>query len=202
MELYDIFIMVEDGRALFRKSFTQNVIPTNLITGMLTGIQQFVHEVSGAFPTELIAGRYTFNFEKIGPLTIVLTTKTERKNVEYLSIIGSRFLSKFGAKIDKWKGFTNEFASFEDDLAEIFGPDIIKNRIDPKLTMNAITILQLEDKLIDVAITMISLKEATSEEVAFQLKKDQKNVEELLDEMVENGYLGCYINENPKRYYV
>lgn len=190
MRLYAVYVINDNGLCLFNQAFTAVAPPYNLITGLLTAMQNFVFEVTGSYPTDLSAGGFTFHMEKYGPLTVVLSTSNEKQPIPRLNQLGVRFLQRFGDKIEGWKGRVSEFTGFTEDVKDILGDFEIQKRVDPKNPLTALALLSLDSDLQDVAKALIQVGEASSTELSKLAGKNEYITRLHCEELVKLGHVG------------
>jgi hypothetical protein len=201
MRIYSIYVMLNDGRCIFDQSFTPEAPPKNLITGMLTALQSFVREVTGTYPTHLVAGDFSFHFEKRGPLTVVLTTSYKPETLDELNQISLRFLKKYGNKIETWKGDVASFEDFSDDIEDILGPQSSQTRIDPVEPLNPFLLLEIPAELQDIAKGLIQEREASSEAMTHYTGLSEFLTRLKLEKLVKMGHIGRYNREDEYIYF-
>lgn len=190
MRIFAVYVINENGLCLYHQSFTADAPPYSLITGLLTAMQNFVLEVTGSYPTDLSAGGFTFHMEKYGPLTIVLTTSNQKTPIPTLGDLGIRFLSRFGEKVEKWKGKVSDFQSFDSDIKDILGESQIQPRLDPKSPLTALVLLSIHPDLQDVAQAIIRITEASSHEISKLTGQNEYITRLQCEELVKLGHVG------------
>lgn len=204
MKLLSLYIIHEDGRCLYDANFVPNPPPSQLVTGLLTAMQNFVQEMTGSYVNHFSAAGYTFVSEPIGPISIVMALADEFLLSENLPLteLGINFLKYFGDKLEDWTGDMSDFSSFDDILAEILKIEKVKERIEPKNPLNALTLMSLPENLQEVARYVLEKREASPHEFAKSKNFSENEAIEKFEELLSMGHIGRLVKDDTPVYFV
>lgn len=211
MKPLSIYILLDDGRAIFSKDFVPDPPPSQLLTGMMRAMQDFIFELTGDYITEIVAGGFRFFCELFGPLMIVLVTSPTIEKNDFnvdskLNKIGLRFMRNYGAILDAWKGDVNEFIEFENDIAEILG-DFSVVSVQPIKQLTGLSLLSLSPSVQHVARILVELGRGTKEDISHQLQIrghsiDADDLELGLLELINAGFIGYSLRDGDRDYFI
>ncbi|MHA2091941.1 MAG: hypothetical protein ACW98K_13900 [Candidatus Kariarchaeaceae archaeon] len=202
MRIFSVFIMIDDGRYLYHQSFTPDAPTVSLVTGLLTAVQAFMVELTGTYPTFLAAGGFAFHLEKIGPVTVVLTSSDDRQPMQSLSQLGMRFINKFGSKVEEWKGNPSDFTEFKGDIEDILGTETVQKHIYPKDPLNSLALLALDSDLQDVAKGLLQIGQCTVSQLSETVNKSEYEVKIQLEQLLNFGHIGRIEQEDDFIYFI
>jgi len=173
-----------------------------LITAMISAMQAFIHEVSGAYAKKLSTGGFVFHIDRVGKLIFVLATSDEeRPNLE-LTNLRTRFLHKFGAQITSFRGATDEFRVFEKDVREIFDINSQIHRIEPEKPLTSFALIQIPQELQEAARLFVMKKELSVADIKEETGKTTFEITLTLEKLFELGYIGRYHNGKMFIYFI
>jgi hypothetical protein len=174
-----------------------------LITAMISAMQAFIREVSGTQAKKLSTGHgFVFHIEKVGRISIVVATDEDDRPTEQLTNLRTRFLHKFGGKVDTFRGVTDDFDAFIEDVREIFEIKGTEKRVEPSKQLNSFALIQIKPELQKAARAMVMKKEAGILELKEELETTPFRTRELLEELLELGYIGRYFDGEKIVYYL
>ncbi len=204
MKLLSLYIIHEDGRCLYDANFVPNPPPSQLVTGLLTAMQNFVQEMTGSYVNHFSAAGYTFVNEPIGPISIVMALADEFLISENLPLteLGVNFLKHYGDKLENWSGDMSVFAKFDKILAEILHIEKIKERIEPKNPLNALTLISLPETLQETAKFVLERREASPKDLATQQGLSENEAVQRLEELLNRGHGGRLVKDDVPLYFV
>ncbi len=204
MKLLSLYIIHEDGRCLYDANFVPNPPPSQLVTGLLTAMQNFVEEMTGSYVSHFSAAGYTFIQKPVGPIYIVVAISDEfpfDQQIE-LTELGINFLKRYGEYLENWNGDMSMFYEFETITREILKVEKIKERIDPQTPLNALTLLELPEELQDVAKFLLEKKEVIPTEYAKSRSISVDKSIELFERLVKRGNIGRILKETEPTYFI
>ncbi len=201
MKLLSFYIINEDGRCIYDFNFVPDPPPSQLITGLLTAMQNFVQEMTGGYVNHFSAGGYTFVIQPTGPLMVVVALGDEFSIGENIPLteIGIMFLKQFGERIEKWKGDMDEFAEFETTLRSMLRMEEVTHKIEPTNPLNAMTLIQLPEELQRYAKVILEKRNLSVEE----MKREIENFDPAkAEELVQKGHIGKLIKDHHIVYFI
>lgn len=179
--------------------------PSSLITGILTAFQAAFHEISGAWPRKIISGKYQFSFEKIGPLTICKVIDAPLDSDEYLSEIGLTFIKKYGSQLNRWHGDRRKFSNFSQDLDRLI-PQQLSDSLNPQKSLDAFALLDMNEGLGSLSKYIIEHNKKISSKDFHKISKDLdigvEKLKNMIDKLVDSGYLGYIMLDEEIEYFV
>jgi len=201
MRVHSVYVIVDDGRCAFFKSYSEDAPSQDLVAAMLTAMQSFIREVTGSYFSELTAGPFSFVSEVAGPFQVVMVTSKSDKAVETVQHLGMRFMRKYKQLIENWKGETIDFEDFIIDVNEVVGIGSETLRVDPKNPLNAATLVFLPPELQNIAVGLIQIDQITAEDLAVKLKIDPAIALERCESLLELGHIGKEQNSEGTFYF-
>lgn len=207
MSIFSIYVISEDGRCIYNQDLIPNHPPTQLVTGLLTAVQDFVMEVTGDHMQNLTAGGYTFVFEKFGPITIAVSTSSNigEKITTMFNIrkIGLRFMKKYGEMLDRWQGDLSVFYSFEEDIRELLGEkNVIMKEAYPSKVLTPITLMSINKELQLTGRSLLQMGKGSPEDVAQVTGKTLYETTRDLESLVNLGHIGRFVHDEVIIYFV
>ena len=191
MKVFSSYVMLNDGTCIFSAKFLP-MPESALITAMISAMQAFIKEVSGNYAKKLSTGGFVFHIDRVGKLVFILATSEDQRPDEEMGQIRTRFLHKYGASIDSFRGVTDEFTGFEKDLKEILDIKTYENRIEPTKQLNSFALLQIPKDLQPASRALIMKKELNAKQMSEELEITPLEARKLLDELHELGYAGRF----------
>ena len=195
------YVLLEDGTCLF--SLPISPMPESaLITAMLSAMQSFIKEVSGTFAQKLSTGGFVFHIEKVGRVSFVLATAEEERPTTELTQLRTKFLHGYGQLIDDFRGVTDHFIPFEDDVKTILDISLEMKKTEPTKQLNSFALLQIKPSLQEIAREVILAKGAKPSDLIEKLDLTEYQVRVLLEELFDMGFIGRYIDGAEYVYFV
>lgn len=201
MKVYSCYVVMDNGACLFERSFTP-MPEASLISGMLTAMQSFIQEISGTYAKKLSAGDFVFHLEKIGKISIVLSTDSDNRPIEQMTQLRTRFMNKYGSYLDSWSGTVHQFQPFKEDVDEILDSYGLVERVDPKKPLNAFVLISLKPELQKIAKVLIMKKKMTAHEMAAESEFTPYQCYNYLEELVNLGHVGRTQQDDDYTYFV
>ena len=168
---------------------------------MLTAMQVFVKEVVGSNFSEVTAGPFSFISEQAGPFSIVVVGTKSKEASEKAKYLVLRFIRKYKTMIENWRGELINFVDFDEDVHEVFGMTE-GVRVDPKNPLDALALLQIEERLQSVAKRILAKYELSIEEMAKDLDLTFIDTANLLNELFDLGYIGRFRRDDKTFYFI
>lgn len=186
---HGVYIIVDDGRNAYFKGFSDHAPSPDLVSAMLTAMQSFVFEVTGAYFSDLTAGPFSFTSEKVGPFAVVLASTKSEKAEEYTKYLALRFIKRFALLLENWNGETADFEAFDVDVTEIFGV-LPSRRIDIKNPIDAATLMTLKQDLQSVVRYLLIKGDSSIEQIAAGINESEILVQTKINELLALGHIG------------
>ncbi|MHA2297026.1 MAG: hypothetical protein ACXAEU_08800 [Candidatus Hodarchaeales archaeon] len=199
MIVYAIYIMSNDGRIIVSEHFQsiESISDDVLLSGLLTALQGIAVEMTNSnsdLKTIEIEG-LSYHIKSFWFYKVILVTDIAKAPEDIIQMLGLRFMKQFGEIWVESDGLVdlNAFNPFKKNIREIILQETVlddSKSIKPIKKLNTGEIYSLPYDLQSTALAMVSLEEATIEEIAneidFSLENTLKNVI-ILQEM---GYIG------------
>lgn len=201
MRIHAVYVIVDDGRCAYFKAFSEIAPSSHLVSAMLTAMQVFVKEVVGSNFSEVTAGPFSFISEKAGPFSIVVVGSKSEEASEKSKYLVLRFIRKYKSKIEGWKGELIDFEDFDEDVHEVFGMTE-GVRVDPKAPLDALALLQIEERLQPVAKRILAKDQVSIEEMAKDMGLTLIVTANLLNDLFELGYIGRFRRDDQTYYFI
>ncbi|OLS26295.1 MAG: hypothetical protein HeimC2_15390 [Candidatus Heimdallarchaeota archaeon LC_2] len=201
MRIHAVYVIVDDGRCAYFKAFSEIAPSSHLVSAMLTAMQVFVKEVVGSNFSEITAGPFSFISEQAGPFSIVVVGTKSQEASEKSKYLVLRFIRKYKTMIENWKGELIDFVDFDEDVNEVFGMTE-GLRVDPKIPLDAIALLQIKESLQPIARRILARYEISIEDMAKDLDLTFIVTANLLNELFELGYIGRFRRDDKTFYFI
>ncbi len=197
MIIYAVYIITNDERTLLSQNFqsVETISDEQLLRGLFTALQDVGNEVTER-STELKSieiGGISYHVRSFGPVRIVLVTDVPKSPQDIIQMLGLRFIKEYGEVLSESHHNSNIFAPFKKIISEIITDETISDEskfLKPTKVLDTGAIFNLPHHLQSIALTMISLKEGTIEEIAQEKGEDIDNTLSNITALQEMGYIG------------
>lgn len=200
-KIHAVYVIVDDGRCAYSKAYSEIAPSPHLVSAMLTAMQVFINEVLGTFFSEVTAGPFSFISEQAGPFSVVIVGKKSEGNVEKAKYLVLRFIKRYKSHIEQWNGEMMDFNEFDEDVHDIFG-NIEDIRIDPKIPLDAIALIQLDEDLQSTAKLILTKGEVMIHDVMEHLDLPEFIVKLRLQKLFDMGYTGRFTSGGKFYYFI
>lgn len=202
MEIDSVYLLLPDGRCIFSKSYkdkgNQQVDP-HLLGGLLNAFNIASHQWLKDGVRKFVSEEgFNFIIKDFSSFLVVISGILSADEESVLEKIGLIFLSKYGNQIEKWQqGNIGIIKNFENDLNKVFRiPTQVaaSNENKPSIKtdepyLDSLTIISLPKELQKTALALLTLKEATLEEVVNETKRSLESEQDNLERLVNLGYV-------------
>ena len=135
---------------------------------------------------------------------VVLVTDHESRPAKVLSTIGWRFFKNYAEVLNNWTGNQNLFNDFREDIHQVVKKHLdvdISSSLDPTKILDTATIFNMETKLRNTALAILTLEQATVAEILDELTLEKDKLLEHLVELQELGFIGIKDHEGEDMYF-
>lgn len=202
MEIDSVYLLLPDGRCIFSKSYkdkgNQQVDP-HLLGGLLNAFNIASHQWLKDGVRKFVSEEgFNFIIKDFSSFLVVISGILNADEESILEKIGLIFLSKYGNQIEKWQqGNIGIIKNFENDLNKVLRiPDSVAASNETKPTikneepyLDSLTIISLPKELQKTALALLTLKNASIEEVVNETKRPIESEQENLEKLVSLGYI-------------
>lgn len=195
MIIYAVYIITEGGELMYSESFqtSKNMKDLDLVSGLLTALRMFASEVTHSDVKAFEVEGLTYHFQSFNIFCVVLVTSSLEGPQEYLHQLGLRFIKKFGedyVSSHKTYDFTF-FESFKSDVEQVLGSIVdISSSINPTKKLTTAEIFNLPQETQKIALALLQLEQGTVNEIAREVKMREENINRILDQLIEIGFIG------------
>lgn len=202
MDIDSVYLLLPDGRCIFSKSYKdKNVKPVDphLLGGLLNAFNIASHQWLKDGVRKFVSEEgFNFIIKDFSSFLVVISGILNTDEESILEKIGLIFLSKYGNEFEKWQqGNIGSIKNFENDLNKLLQiPNQIAASKENKTSykteqpyLDSLTIISLAKKLQKTALALLTLKEATIEEVVKETKRPIEFEQDNLEQLVELGYI-------------
>ena len=201
MKVYACYVMLSDGTCIHASTFFP-MPESALITAMISAMQAFIKEVSGNYAKKVSTGGFVFHLDRVGKVVFILACDDDNRPDTEMNQMRIRFLHKYGASLDNFKGMTDDYLGFEKDIKEIFDIKEMERKIEPQKQLNSFALLQIPKHLQEVARQVIMKKEISAKSLAETLEITNFPAKEYLEDLFSDGFLGRYFNGFDYLYFI
>lgn len=202
MIIDSVYLLLPDGRCIFSKSYKEQKkqqIDPHLLGGLLNAFNIASHQWLKDGVRKFISEEgFNFIIKDFSSFLVVISGILDADEEIILEKIGLIFLSKYGDKIEKWQaGNISSLKNFETDLNKIL--NVSQETVSTIQTssyikpdepyLDSLTIISLPKELQKTALTLLSLKEATVEDISKETNKDKEIELKNVETLVELGYV-------------
>ena len=204
MIIDSVYLLLPDGRCIFSKSYkdkSKQQIDPHLLGGLLNAFNIASHQWLKDGVRKFVSEEgFNFIIKDFSSFLVVISGSLSGDTDEeaILEKIGMIFLSKYGDKIEKWQaGNKSTLKNFESDLNKNLNvPQQIITQTEPSSNasldepyLDSLTIISLPKDLQKTALTLLTLKEASLDEIIKETKRDKDIELKNLEKLVELGYV-------------
>lgn len=204
LDIYAIYIVMDDGRELFKRVYRGTPASTGLLMSFIAAIRSFCEETTGSSVDEIRSGDLFYYIKQIDPIIVIVLTSS-RKNIESIAeTIAYRFIDRYGGALQNWKG-QNIFQDFQDTLDKLLdmkGVDRGKVILEPNKVLDAITVLKLNPNLQKTALALIGIKRGTIQDIIKNTNKSVDETKKDLKALINMGYVGKVASGSVEWYFV
>lgn len=193
MIIYAVYIIKKDGITLLSEHFqSEDELPNNLLLGGLLGaIQTFSKETLGEEMKTIESEGLAYHIRSFGLYLIALITDLNKEPDDLIQELGLRFMKMYGEEMLGNTSRIDRFYPFKNIIREILGKSFDEtNSLKPSKVLNTKEIFELSGELKPVALALISLGEATIDEIANESNLDEIETEQRLTQLQVKGYIG------------
>ena len=196
MIVYAVYIILPDGTPVYSQTFqSENVVPNSiLLSALLTALQSFANEMAHSEMKTIEVKGMSFHFMNFDLYNVVLVTDIPVTPSEILHGLGLRFMKKFGDYLVSNSiemRDLNLYSSFQADILDLLGNEIDQSSsINPTKKLTTAELFNMSEELRKVAMAMLTLEKCTLEELQQELDVSSSAIEEPLNQLIEQGYLG------------
>lgn len=203
MIIDSVYLLLPDGRCIFSKSYNQSKqqIDPHLLGGLLNAFNIASHQWLKDGVRKFVSEEgFNFIIKDFSSFLVVISGSLSGDTDEeaILEKIGMIFLSKYGDKIEKWQaGNISTLKNFEVDLNKILNVSqqiitqtdtLTKSTLDEPY-LDSLTIISLPNELQKTALTLLTLKEASIDEIIKETKREKEIELKSIEKLVELGYV-------------
>ena len=202
MIINSVYLLLPDGRCIFSKSYkdqgSQQIDP-HLVGGLLNAFNIASHQLLKDGVRKFVSEEgFNFIIKDFSSFLVVISGILNTDEEQILEKIGMIFLSKYGDKIEKWKaGNISIIKNFETDLNKILNISqelVSSSDANPKIRLeepylDSLTIISLPKELRKTALSLLTIKEASLEELSFETKRSMDEELKNVEKLVEMGFV-------------
>ena len=216
MDIQAVYILLRDGRCIYSRAYTENPADPQLLGGMLAAFniasKQWLSDGIRKFEADGGLSFVVKDFETfIVTFQISRTLSSERES--FLDVIGYKFLAKYGNTLSPFEGNITMYKDFTPILDNILGVITTKEEriekkfqirgiIDDDKVLDSLTIIELPKNIQKTALDLLTVKQATPEELASGSDCSVEEVEHNLENLLNQGYIMCKTIGSRKLYYI
>ncbi len=193
MIIYAVYIIKKDGVTLLSEHFqSEEELPNNLLLGGLLGaIQTFSKETLGEEMKTIESEGLAYHIRSFGLYIIALITDLNKEPESLIQELGLRFMKMYGEEMLDNTSRIDKFYPFKNIIREILGKSYDEtSSLKPSKILNTKAIFELSGDLKPVALALISLGEATIDDIALESNLNEIETELRLLELQKEGYIG------------
>jgi hypothetical protein len=208
MIAFAVYVISMDARQLVAEKFqSANSIPDETIfSGLLTALQGIASEITQS-NTELHSitiDNLTYHFKSFGQFQIVLVTDFPKSPDNILRKLGIRFMKEHGEELMDQPADLKIFKPFTKTINEVIKAEMNTDdtrKINPLKKFNNRELYQLPENLQSTALALITLKEATVDEISQESGVNSKNTALFLKKLQDRGLIGEKVNKDSKVFF-
>lgn len=197
MVLYAVYLITNDGREMMSEIFQspKNIPNNTILSALLTAFQAMSEDLtkSPGSAEQLNLSGLNYHIQFFGNFQVVLVTDHESRPAKVLSTIGWRFFKNYAEVLNDWKGNQTLFNNFRNDIHEVVKKHLdvdISSSLDPTKILDTATIFNMDPKLRDTALAILTLEQATIAEILDELSMEKEILITHLSELQEQGFIG------------
>ena len=216
MDIQAVYILLRDGRCIYSRAYSENPADPQLLGGMLAAFniasRQWLSDGIRKFEADGGLSFIVKDFE-----TFIVTFQVSRnltsEKESFLDVIGYKFLMKYGNTLSPFEGNITMYKGFTPILDNVLGVITseeekidqniqIRGIIDDDKVLDSLTIIELPKNLQKIALDLLTVKQATPEELASGSNSSVEEIEQNLENLLERGYIMCKTIGSRKLYYI
>ncbi|OLS23117.1 MAG: hypothetical protein HeimC3_26670 [Candidatus Heimdallarchaeota archaeon LC_3] len=216
MDVQAVYILLRDGRCIYSRAYSENPADPQLLGGMLAAFniasKQWLSDGIRKFEADGGLSFVVKDFESF-IVTFQVSRNLTNEKEAFLDIIGYKFFAKYGNTLSPFEGNITIYKGFTPILDNILGVITseegrtkqnikIRGIIDDDKVLDSLTIIELPRTLQKTALDLLTVKQATPEELASGSDCSVEEVEHNLENLLNQGYIMCKTIGSRKLYYI
>lgn len=208
MIVYAVYIISKDERTLLTLNFQsiETIPDEQLLGGLFTALQDVTTKVtqSNEELKSIELGGLSYHLRSFGLIRVVLVSNIPKSPENIIQKLGYRFIKDYGDVLKESYMNSSIFVPFKNFISEVIKNEISHGEPDfPKPTkiLDTAAIFSLPHHLQSTALTMVSLKEGTIEEIAQDRDETIDDTLSAISSLQEMGYIGIKPRGEKKIYY-
>ena len=184
------------------KNIPNNTILSALLTAFQAMSEDLTKKPGSAEQLNLSGLNYHIQF--FGEFQVVLVTDHESRPAKVLSTIGWRFFKNYAEVLNNWTGNQTLFNDFRNDIHEVVKKHLdvdISSSLDPTKILDTATIFNMDTKLRNTALALLTLEQATVTEILDELSLEKETLLKHLIQLQELGYVGIKDHKGEEMYF-
>ena len=193
MIVYGVYIIKKDGVTILSEHFqSAEELPNQLLLGGLLGaIQTFSIETLGEEMKTIESEGLAYHIRSFGLYLIALITDLNKEPDNLIQELGLRFMRMYGEQMLENESRVDKFYPFKDIIREVIGNTYDETAsIKPSKVLNTKEVFELSSELKPVALAIITLGEATVEDISNETEISLEDTKKLVLQLQQKGYLG------------
>ena len=193
MIIYAVYIIKKDGVTILSEHFqSAEELPNQLLLGGLLGaIQSFSIETLGEEMKTIESEGLAYHIRSFGLYLIALITDLNKEPDNLIQELGLRFMRMYGEQILENEARIDKFYPFKNIIREVLGQTYDETAsIKPSKILNTKEVFELPSELKPVALAVLTLGEATLEDISKEAELSLTDTEALVLQLQHKGYLG------------
>lgn len=204
MIVYAVFVLTETGRIMLSEQFQsiEGVSDDILLGGALATIKN-MNAGTAEIDSVEVEG-LSFHVRSFGLIRIVLVTSTPKSPEEIIQIVGFRFINEYSDVLMRTDYRTDVFETFKETIREIVPETVISDEsksIEPTIKLGTGEIFGLPTRLQKTALSMVSLRTGTLEDIVQESGDNITDVEQDLNTLQKMGFVGIKQSNGKTTYY-
>ncbi|UCG03241.1 MAG: hypothetical protein JSW11_04470 [Candidatus Heimdallarchaeota archaeon] len=197
MIVYAVFVISNEGRILLSENFhsLEGITDDVLLGEVITAIQDLSSETKKA-NTEISSVKIkglSYHIRSFGLFRIVLVTGIPKNPEEIMQVLGFRFINEYGNVLLQTDYNLSIFDQFKETIKEFFPDEKIIDKITlikPRMKLGVGEIFNLPTHLQKTALALISLQQASIDDIIQESGDTLTNVEWNLTSLESMGFIG------------
>lgn len=194
--VYAVYILHHAGSPLFAKLFQapKDAPPTEILSALLSAFTSIVKDITTGDPKSFITDTVHYHMRRFRGVQVVIATNTTELPLNALNKLGLIFMKNYGEYLlTEWKGDVSRFQAFErvaDTVINSYFEFDTTKMINPTKKFSTMYLYYLDNHLKGTAISLVTLKEGTLEQIADLCEEPPRSVYNNLRELQGLGYVG------------
>ncbi|MHA2031225.1 MAG: hypothetical protein ACW99A_04940 [Candidatus Kariarchaeaceae archaeon] len=208
MVLYAVYLITNDGREMMSEIFqSPKNIPNNaILSALLTAFQAMSEDLTKkpGSAEQLNLRGLNYHIQFFGNFQVVLVTDGESRPAKVLTTLGWRFYKHYAEVLNAWTGNQKLFENFRDDIHEVVKKHLevdMSGSLDPTKILDTATIFEMDPNLRPTALALLTLEKATMAEIMDEVDIEVNLLQEHLEELKDQGYIGVRDKEGEDLYF-